>query len=81
VVSVVLRHEYASKINKCNFKSGEQDPVLYYPIKTFVRTLDCSSTSWRDQLLSNLETKTAGSAQGRDQQFSKFIRAHLLTCI
>jgi len=61
VVSVVLRHEYASKVTKCNFKSGEQDPVLYYPIKTFVRALDGSSASRRDWLLSNLETKTAGS--------------------
>jgi len=50
VVSVMLCHEYASKTNEYNFKSGEQDPVFYY------------STSWRDQLLSNLETKTAGSA-------------------
>ena len=64
VVSVMLCREYAFKTNEYNFKSGEQDPVLYYPIKTFVRTLDGSSTSWRDQLLSNLETKTASSAQG-----------------
>jgi len=64
VVSVMLRREYASKTIECNFKSGEQDPVLFHPIKPFVQTLDGSSTSWRDQLLSNLETKTAGSVQG-----------------
>jgi len=64
MVNVMLRREYASKTKECNLKSGEQDPVFFHPIKTFVRTLDGSLTSWRDQLLSNLETKTAGSAQG-----------------
>ena len=48
VVSVTVHCQCASKINECNFKSGEQDPVLYYPIKMFVGTLDGSLTSWHD---------------------------------
>ena len=45
VISVTLRRECASKIYECNFKSGEQDPVLCYP-KTFVGTLDGSLTTY-----------------------------------
>ena len=36
MVSVILRHQYASKTNEWDFKPVEEDPVLYYPIKTFV---------------------------------------------
>ena len=45
MISVNLRRQRASEINECNFKSGEQDPVLYYPIKIFVGTLDGSLTT------------------------------------
>ena len=45
MVSVTLRRECASKINECILKSGEQDSVLYYPIETFVGTLDVSLTT------------------------------------
>ena len=67
VISVTLRRECASKIYECNFKSGEQDPVLCYP-KTFVGTLDGSLTSWRDWLRSNLETKLRAQSRVMGRQ-------------
>ena len=45
MVSVTLCRECVSKVNECNFKSGEQDRVLCYP-KSFVGTLDGSLTTY-----------------------------------
>ena len=68
VVSVTLCRECASKINECNFKSGEQDPVLGYP-QTFVGTLVCSLTTYSaNGCVTTWKQKLWAQSRVRDQR-------------